>query len=173
MRQKWGYTGLSPIHRYDIWALILLAHTVCDYLGYRNPDVDIPHYWTGKNCIIYLAKYTVFQERIFIFIQLFPSCTRDIVSYAYFRCTKQIGRQLGNGNWFCYNLPEIYHRINTKTTIRAEPWWRHQMETFSASLALCVANSPVTDESPPQRPVMRSSDAFFDLCLNKRLSKQL
>ena len=27
-------------------------------------------------------------------------------------------------------------------------WWRHQMETFSASLALCAENSPVTGESP-------------------------
>ena len=24
------------------------------------------------------------------------------------------------------------------------PWWRHQMETFSTSLAICVGNSPVT-----------------------------
>ena len=32
-------------------------------------------------------------------------------------------------------------------------WWRHQMETFSALLAFCAGNSPVT-------------------CLNKRLSKQ-
>ena len=24
-----------------------------------------------------------------------------------------------------------------------EPWWRHQMETFSALLALCAGNSPV------------------------------
>ena len=28
------------------------------------------------------------------------------------------------------------------------PWWRHQMETFSALLALCARNSPVTGESP-------------------------
>ena len=41
-------------------------------------------------------------------------------------------------------------------------WWRHQMETFSASLALCGG----------QRPVTRSLDVFFDLRLNKRLSKQ-
>ena len=26
--------------------------------------------------------------------------------------------------------------------------WRHQMETFSALLALCVGNSPVTGEFP-------------------------
>ena len=51
-------------------------------------------------------------------------------------------------------------------------WWRHQMETFSALLALCAGNSPVTDEFPLQRPVTRSFDVFFDLRLNKRLSKQ-
>ena len=47
-------------------------------------------------------------------------------------------------------------------------WWRQQMETFSAELAICAGNSPV----PTQRPVTRSFDVFFDLRLNKRLSKQ-
>ena len=51
-------------------------------------------------------------------------------------------------------------------------WWRHQMETFSALLAICAGNSPVPGEFPTQRPVTRSFDVFFDLCLNKRLSKQ-
>ena len=50
-------------------------------------------------------------------------------------------------------------------------WWRHQMETFSALQALCAGNSPVTGEFPAQRPVTRSFDVFFDLWLNKRLSK--
>ena len=49
---------------------------------------------------------------------------------------------------------------------------RHQMEAFSALLALCAGNSPVTDEFPPQRPVARSFNVFFDLRLNKWLSKQ-
>ena len=51
-------------------------------------------------------------------------------------------------------------------------WWRHQMEIFSALLALCVGNSPVTGEFPTQRPVRRSFDVFFDLRLIKRLNKQ-
>ena len=51
-------------------------------------------------------------------------------------------------------------------------WWRHQMETFSALLAICAGNSPVTVEFPAQRPVTRSFDVFLDLRLNKRLSKQ-
>ena len=50
-------------------------------------------------------------------------------------------------------------------------WWRDQMETFSASLAHCAGNSQVTAEFPAQRPVTRSFDVFFDLRLNKRLSK--
>ena len=50
-------------------------------------------------------------------------------------------------------------------------WWRHQMENFSTLLALCAGNSPVNGEFPTQRPVTRSFDVFFDLRLNKRLSK--
>ena len=46
------------------------------------------------------------------------------------------------------------------------------METFSALLAICAGNSPVYGEFPAQRPVTRSFDVFFDLRLNKRLSKQ-
>ena len=45
-------------------------------------------------------------------------------------------------------------------------------KTFSALLAICVGNSPVTGEFPAQRPVTRSFDVFFDPRLNKRLSKQ-
>ena len=50
----------------------------------------------------------------------------------------------------------------------SEPWWRHQMETFSALLAI----SPVPGEFPAQRLVTRSFDVFFDLRLNQRLSEQ-
>ena len=51
-------------------------------------------------------------------------------------------------------------------------WWRHQMETFSALLAICAGHSPVPGECPTQRPVTRSFDVYFDLRPNKRLSKQ-
>ena len=51
-------------------------------------------------------------------------------------------------------------------------WWRLQMETFSALLAICAGNSPVPGEFPAQRPVTWSFDVFFDLRLNKQLSKQ-
>ena len=46
------------------------------------------------------------------------------------------------------------------------------MEIFSALLAICAGNSPVTGEFPTQRPMTRSFDVYFDLRPNERLSKQ-
>ena len=63
-------------------------------------------------------------------------------------------------------------RAAEKVRMRWYPWWRHPMETFSALLAICAGNSPVSGEFPAQRPVTRSFDVFFDLRLNKPLSKQ-
>ena len=51
-------------------------------------------------------------------------------------------------------------------------WWRHQMETFSALLAICAGNSLVPGEFPAHRSVTRSFDVFFDLRPKKRLIKQ-
>ena len=62
---------------------------------------------------------------------------------------------------------------NTAVPQRVLSWWRHQVETFSALLALCAGKSPVTGDFPAQRPVTQTFHVFFDLCLNKRLSKQL
>ena len=66
-------------------------------------------------------------------------------------------------------IPCLVYEIKCSAT---KIWWRHQMETFSALLAICAGNSPVPGEFPAQRPVTRSFDVFFDLRLNKRLSKQ-
>ena len=71
------------------------------------------------------------------------------------------------------NIPSQFFisKRKTKETLRLI-WWLHQIETFSALLATCVGNSPVTGEFPAHRPVTRSFDVFFDLRLNKRLNKQ-
>ena len=45
------------------------------------------------------------------------------------------------------------------------------MEAFSTLLTICAGNSPVSGEVPAQRPVTRRFDVFFDLRLNKPLSK--
>ena len=46
------------------------------------------------------------------------------------------------------------------------------METFSALLAICAGNSPVSGDFPAQSPATRSFDVFYDQRQNKRLSKQ-
>ena len=72
--------------------------------------------------------------------------------------------------WCCSILPKSL--MVTSLALGTTTWWRHQMETISALLALCKGNSPVTGEFPSQRPMMRKFDIFYDLRLNKRLSKQ-
>ena len=57
-------------------------------------------------------------------------------------------------------------------TLFTDAWRHHQMETFSALLAICAGNSPVPSEFPAQRPATRSFDVCLDLRLNKRLGKQ-
>ena len=58
-------------------------------------------------------------------------------------------------------------------TSKSKPsWWLHQVETFYALLAICMGNSLVSGEFPTQRPVTQSFGVFFDLRLNKQLSKQ-
>ena len=76
-------------------------------------------------------------------------------------------------------LPSAYtvwawepHGTHFASSLWGHTWWRHQMETCSALLAICAGNSPVPGEFSTQRPVTRSFDVFFDLRLNKRLSKQ-
>ena len=68
----------------------------------------------------------------------------------------------------------LYVRLKARKSVTntGKSWWRNQMETFSALLAICAGNSTLTGRFPAQRPVTRSFDVFFGLRLNKRLSKQ-
>ena len=52
--------------------------------------------------------------------------------------------------WHChYQCNSHLHRHSRpESTIVCIPWWRHQMETFSALLAICAGNSPVPVNSP-------------------------
>ena len=61
-----------------------------------------------------------------------------------------------------------FHKMFSPLVYTLWTWWRHQMETIPALLALCVGNSLVTGEFPWQRPVTRSFDVFFDLHLSKQ-----
>ena len=71
--------------------------------------------------------------------------------------------------FFCGYVPEV---VVPSYAVGFISWWCHQMETFSALLAICAGNSPVTGEFPAHKPVTRSFDVFFDLCPDEQLSKE-
>ena len=73
---------------------------------------------------------------------------------------------------WCWCKFQVHVSLLPLGSLVIQSWRRHQMGTFSALLALCAGNSPITGEFPTQRPVTRSFDVFFDLRLNKWLSKQ-
>ena len=62
--------------------------------------------------------------------------------------------------WLAWSV--VHHKMYTKHYIWLDKaccvMWKHQMETFSALLAICAGNSPVTGEFSAQRPVTRSFD---------------
>ena len=57
----------------------------------------------------------------------------------------------------------MFLRIELVRTRGCWSWWRHQRETFSASLALCAGNSPVTGEFP-HRGQWRGALMFSLIC---------
>ena len=84
---------------------------------------------------------------------------------------------LGNEPLFtqCSYFSSIHPFYFSSGTMRCTSniWCHHQMERFSALLAICMVNFTVTGEFPAQRPVTWSFVVFFDLRLNKQLSKWL
>ena len=71
--------------------------------------------------------------------------------------------KLWKGALNCHDI--LYHGVPCRELcISQKTWWRHQMETFSALLALCARNSPVTGDFPSQGPVTRSFDVFSLIC---------
>ena len=49
---------------------------------------------------------------------------------------------------FLYMSGWAYETMASSRQDTITSWWRHQMETFSALLALCAGNSPVTGKFP-------------------------
>ena len=87
----------------------------------------------------------------------------DIVRCSQVRLTRK--RRL----YHIYNdMVSTAYALHMIMIFHASTKWRHQMETFSALLANCAGNSPVTGEFPAQRQVTRSFDVSFDLRLNKQ-----
>ena len=125
-----------------------------EYLQYK-PYFALAHF------LCFSAHHPIF---CFISTDIGSHKPKLLVSFVMNKVTALLG--LNNALW---SYSSCHTLICVKMCIA---WWRHQMETFSALLAICAGNSPVPGEFPTQRPVTRSFDVYFDLRLNKRLSKQ-
>ena len=95
----------------------------------------------------------------------------------YFLCFKKLWLKVSSAKCqpFCWNsimlnLRKISLWMNKGTDmcsmwgvsgVISGTWSRHQMETFSALLALCAGNSLVTGEFLAKRPVTRTFDDFL------------
>ena len=105
---------------------------------------DINVSWSSQEC--WKVKFCIW----FIFIEIIEKGQKylEIVEWLFYN----VSQELSHWGW---EQDDVIKR-----------------KTFSSLPALFAGNSPVTGEFPAQRPVMRSFDVFFDLWLNKRLSKQ-
>ena len=83
-----------------------------------------------------------------------------------FRCLTPTLRSSWQTRW----LPAATHSSQVRRTVNSP--WRHDLETFSALLALCEGNPPVTGGFPSQR-TSNAEMFFFDIPLNKRMNKHL
>ena len=127
--------------------------------GIHRGSVNSPHSWPVTRKIFPFddvimriclhATLTLYVWLFFSFIQTSTACFMLGINF-----------QQNSGFWRQLFSP------------KHNSWWRHQMEASSALLAICAGNSPVSGEFPAQRPVTRGFDVCFDLCPNKRLSKQ-
>ena len=116
----------------------------------QHVNYSMQHANNSMQYVLHIARYYSMQHAKYL---------EQHARYA----TITYGRYLSSSLWEGGSVPSA---ISFKT------WWRHQMETISALLAICAGNSPVTGEFPTQRPVTQSFDVFFYMCLKKRLSKQ-
>ena len=81
-----------------------------------------------------------------------PVCKVWIMRNAFYDITRSLFEQR-HKNIVCISIMSKYGGE------RSDLWWRHQMKKNAG-------------EFPAQRPLTQSFDVFFDLRLNKRLSKQ-
>ena len=157
----------NTVYLWTLWACIIVvwlnSHIIFEILvwGYECHQLE-----KTQICVIRITtvnKYNAHTEPLFMAFDLLK--LKFMINWSTLQILLPMSTQ---------QSPRLFVLISNYNTMLASPppWWRHQMETFSALLAICAGNSPVSGEFPAQRPVTRSFDIFFDLRLNKQLSIQ-
>ena len=115
--------------------------------------------YAHSECSFCMLMSYLFLETYWLYNNyILPYMKFDSKTHKY--CTKGISFK----TWFHNNFTSYMYNVYTIA--------HDDVIKMEALLALCAVNSPITGEFPSQRSVMRSFDVFFDLCLDKRLSKQ-
>ena len=133
-------------------------------------ETDTPWYSLSSGYYLPCLSWTL---AFWTLLQIASSaCLSDLLQT---RSSSRLYTKTRVGNNCCYYQMISEGLIATRFVLRevwSLTWWRHQIETISALLAICAGNSPGTGDFPAQRPVTRSFDVVFDLRPNKQLSKQ-
>ena len=156
------------LHCFCLFVCLFLFMLVQSYGCYSTNETIL------KNLGWYLTQQNMKTVPIILHFISVPQFCYNTWSSS--KCTTRLMRFSCRGYsrhcWFRVTVLMPTPYMHTCSRRPGTAWWRHQLETFSALLAICAGNSPVTGEFHAQRPVTRSFDVFFDLRLNKRLSKQ-
>ena len=126
-----------------------------------------------------LRRYGCIYSVVFFFVYHFRKIKSIcVIKHWLMHCSRRTNRFLScyhRGIVENHSSPLLYYCVDTSVSLYSyyymHSWWCQQIETFSAWLALCARNSPVTDEFFSQRTGMRSFNVFFDLRMKKRLCK--
>ena len=66
----------------------------------------------------------------------------------FYHCYDYYSWPLSLLSWCFISILEAWSHLQLHSVLYCVSWWRHQMEIFSALLALCAGNSPVPVNSP-------------------------
>ena len=153
-----------------------------DRTGLRNTNVYILFFHSSRLLLCYgfVCGYVIILSRnILISYFYLPFFTSQIVLYLYqapvstlfpqtwswlfqsYSCLDSRSLFIEMLEVFWYVYPNVSKAFLYDVSKIDWSWWRHQMETFSALLAICGENSPVPGEFPAQWPVTRNFDVCF------------
>ena len=124
------------------------------------------HAWSVQSLNYHIYSHMDYFSELFIFYTSRPKGNEQYCVNATFKCIPLI--------WNVGILICVLVTFVTGGLIDDElsTWWRHQMETFSALLALCEGNPPVTGEFPSQRALTRSFDVSL-ICNSQRVEQTI
>ena len=155
---------------------LFMAHQVSTNFSFRKGHaILISVFGHFKKCFVggkanagsLIGKYTLPNNiHTFAFYSDLDRTSSDR-AYMYRTNSWRCKQHSSQGEWISFWVQSLVHRLYFC------PWWRHQMETFSALLAICAGNSPVPSEFP-HKSQWRGALMFSLICarINDRVNNR-